>query len=146
MYHSVILHRSFDAERVNEIVNHPEVRPLAGGDGKSWIDMTRVVTDQQCYTLLGPHGGFCFTWTAPQTYEVHAFILPAGRGKAAYRLGMMCRDYMESVGTLQLWARIGRGMDHVRHLTVTCGFKRCGVLLSDGSTYDLYNWRPECRQ
>ena len=146
MYHSVILHRSFDAERVNAIVNHPEVRPLAGGDGKSWIDMTKAVGDPQNYTLLGPHGGFCFVWTAPDTYEVHAFILPEGRGKAAYRLGMMCRNYMESIGTLQLWARVGHGMGHVRHLAVTCGFSRCGTLTLDGCVYELYQWRKPCPQ
>lgn len=143
------LWRSFDAERVNFIVNHPTVRPWCGGDPEVPLDMSGAVTNLKNYTLLGKHGGFLFVWTAPATYEVHVFIMPLGRGKAAYQLARDAKAYMIGIGAEHLWARIAPGAENVRHLTVSNGFRRCGTDVLDVGTgpvtYDLYNWRTECR-
>ena len=78
-----MIHRSFDPERANKLINHPAVRPFVGGDGESYLDLTAIIEDRKNYLLLGPHGGFLATWSAPNTYEIHTFILPEGRGQAA---------------------------------------------------------------
>lgn len=70
-----------DAAHLNALVNHPSVRPTCGGDGKSQLDLTPVLANKKNHVFAWDHGAFLFVWTAPQTYEVHAMILPEGRGR-----------------------------------------------------------------
>lgn len=140
--------RSFDGERLNAIVNHPAVRPGVGGDGESWLDLAPVVANHENYALLGPHGGFLATWTAPRTYEVHTFILPEGRGKAAYDLAQEFLSHMTAEGAEMIWTRVARTAPHVRRFTLRAGFEPCGQQVCDfggGPTeYELFRWRSPC--
>ena len=142
--------RSFDAELVNSIVNDPSVRPHVGGDGTSYIDLTAIVEDDKNHAILGPHGGFLCTWSAPETYEIHTFILPDGRGPEAAALALATRDYLEGIGATHLWTRVEKTMENVRKFTLAAGFKPCGeqtLDLGGGPTaYELFNWRPSCQQ
>lgn len=140
-----MLSRSFDAERLNWIVNHPTVRPFVGGNTFEPLDLTHLVADEKNYALLGDHGGFLCTWTAPGTYEVHTFILPEGRGKPAYRLAKEGVSFMADIGAEHLWTRVPRALEHVRRFTLAASFKPCGSQELDLGigpvTYDLFNWK-----
>lgn len=140
-----MIERSFDADRINELVNHPTIRPYVGGDGKSHLDLTATVTNLQNYWLLGPHGGFGYIWTAPDTYEIHTFILPEGRGREAYRLAQESLKFMKSQGATHLWTRVDPEAANVRRFTLSAGLKPAGhntVDLGGGPvTYDLFHWR-----
>lgn len=142
--------RTFDAEFVNRIVNDPTVRPFVGGDGESYIDLTAAVSDDKNHAMMGGHGGFLCTWSAPGTYEIHTFILPEGRGAAAIALALETRAYLESIGATHLWTRVDKTMGNVRKFTLAAGFKPCGeqtLDLGGGPTaYELFNWRPSCQQ
>ncbi len=143
-----MIQRTFDAAILNEIVNHPEVRPTCGGDGESWIDLTEAVAEPKNHAVLWEHGCFFFGWSAPQTYEVHIFILPEGRGKQSYRIASEGIAYIVNQGADHLWARIAKNMPHLRHYTASAGFKPCGTdtidLGAGPVAYDLYQWRKQC--
>lgn len=145
-----MMERCFDADRINALVNDPSIRPHVGGDGKSWLDLSAAVADEQNVFLLGEHGGFAFTWSAPRTYEVHTFILPAGRGKWARAAARFARDLMEADYADHLWTRVAPEAANVRAFTLLNGFKPAGqhtIDLGGGPvTYDLFDWRPECPQ
>lgn len=140
-----MIQRSFDGELLNAIVNDPAVRPDVGGDGESWLDLTPVSGDEKNYLLLGAAGGFLATWTAPETYEIHTFILPRGRGQQAFELAREGLDYMIANGATHLWTRVERKARHTRIFTLRAGFKPCGEQLLDFGggpvLYDLFSWR-----
>jgi hypothetical protein len=140
-----LIQRSFDCARVNELVNHPTIRPYIGGDGKTALDLTGAVMDLQNFFLCGPNGGFLVIWSAPQTYEIHTFILPEGRGREAYQLARAGRDFMVEQGATHLWTRVHPDARNVRRFTLSAGFKPAGehtIDLGFGPvTYDLFDWR-----
>lgn len=141
-----MIRRTFDAERVNYLVNHPAVRPFIGGDGKSEMDLSEAVGDDQNHFLDGDHGGFACCWSAPGTYEIHTFVLPEGRGEWAYRFALSGRDYMTRIGATHLWTRVHPDARNVRRFTLAAGFKAAGqhrIDAGDGPVvYDLFDWRP----
>ena len=140
--------RSFDADLLNDLVNHPTVRPFVGGDPTVYLDLSALIADDKNYALLGPHGGFFFTWSAPGTYEIHTFILPEGRGPQARDLALEARAYMATQGANHLWTRVERGAENVRKFTLAGGLIPCGEQVLDlgagPTTYDLFHWRTEC--
>jgi RimJ/RimL family protein N-acetyltransferase len=142
-----VIQRSFDATRVNELVNHPSIRPHIGGDPEAELDLSAAVADRGNIFLLGEHGGFAFIWTAPHTYEVHTFILPEGRGQPALTLALLARSAMADLWEAEhLWTRVHPDAANVRAFTLKAGFKPAGSQTLDlGAgpvTYDLFNWRP----
>lgn len=140
--------RSFDAPYLNTIINDPSIRPHIGGDPEIPLDLTDLVADLKNYMLVGKHGGFAFTWTAPETYEVHTFILPEGRGQAALDLAKRALAYMKAEGATHIWTRVERGAENVRRFTIAGGLEPCGEQVLDlGAgpvTYELFNWRSRC--
>lgn len=138
--------RSFDADRLNALVNHPSVRPFVGGDGESEIDLSAVVADEKNVCLLDDHGGFLLTWSAPDTYEIHTFILPEGRGRAAYANAQeMLATMKGEFHARHLWTRVQHDHDNVRRFTIANGLEPCGSQTCDFGggpvLYDLFHWR-----
>lgn len=141
-----MLARSFDADLINSIVNHPEVRPYVGGDLNQPIDLSAAIEQPQNVFLMGEHGGFALSWCAPRIYEVHTFILPSGRGRwglsaTQYGIATMRDDYQAE----RLWTRVAGDHLHTRMFTRAAGMKPAGEMTFDlgaGPTlYRLYEWR-----
>jgi hypothetical protein len=147
---TVALERTFDADRLNALANHPAVRPTCGGDGESPIDLTPFVNDRHNHAVAWNNGAFLFGWSAPQTYEVHIMVRPEGRGSAAYQMAPFGIAYMLNLGMERLWARVSKDARALRHYTRAAGFKRCGQHVLDIGfgpvTYDLYQWKKRCLQ
>lgn len=143
-----MIERSFDVERMNYLINHPSIRPFVGGDPETELDISALVENKDNHMLLGEHGGVAATWTAPDTYEVHTFVLPEGRKGWALEFVLKCRNYLEELGTEQIWTRVPRDADNVRKFTLAAGFKPCGEQTLDLGVgpvlYDLFNWRRKC--
>lgn len=139
------IQRHFDALRLNQLANHPDIRPTCGGDGKSPLDLGPFVADPRNHAVVWDRGAFMFQWSAPQTYEVHIMVEPEGRGRNAYRMALAGIAYIVAHGAERLWARIAQGMKALRHYTVAAGFTHCGTDTLDIGfgpvTYDLYQWK-----
>lgn len=142
--------RSFDADRINELVNHPAIRPFVGGDIETVLDLTNAVQDDANHFLTGEHGGFACTWSAPLTYEIHTFVLPEGRGRWAFEFARAGRNYMVGIGATHLWTRVHPDAANVRRFTLAAEFKPAGthrIDLGGGPViYDLFDWRSPCPQ
>lgn len=93
-----------DAERINAVANHPEIRPFIGpGDA---LDMSEAVSRPENWFLMGEHGGFALIWSAPKVYEVHTFIKRSGRGRWAYKAAADMIAFATDSGAAMLWTRI----------------------------------------
>lgn len=145
---SAALCRQFDPERLNELANHPSIRPTCGGDGKSFIDFSAFVADHKNHAVIWDHGAFLFGWSAPRTYEVHMMVLPEGRGRAAYHMAAEGIAYIERFGAERLWARVDKNFPALRHYVAHAGFTRCGTDILDIGfgpvAYDLYQREKPC--
>jgi len=142
-----VIARSFDVDRLNYLVNHPTIRPTAGGDGESYLDFTPLMGPENHF-LAGEHGGHFFHWSSPDTYEVHIFILPEGRGKWAAGFVQDGLQYARDIGVRQLWARVSTRL--MRMFTIRAGFEYRGDRTFDFGSgpelYSLYDWRNPCPQ
>jgi len=77
-----MIHRSFDAQFFNRVVNDPAVHRYASlGLISGPLDVTELVLDPNNYLLATEHGGFLGIDRGNGTYEVHTMFLPEGRGK-----------------------------------------------------------------
>lgn len=137
-----------DAGLIDHYVNHPDIRPFIGGTGPLVIGKLMIAPN---VALIGEHGGFLLSWTAPGTYEIHTVITPEGRGQWAFEWAARSIDYMESIGADHLWTRIHPDHRHTAIFTRKMGLKPCGSVLTDFGdgpvAYNLYNWRkPPCQQ
>lgn len=87
------LHRETTPERINALVNHPEVRPwVAPGAGE--IDVSAQVLNPNNILLMGEHGCCAFLKLLPGIYEVHTQVLPSGRGAWTQELLRSCFYWM----------------------------------------------------
>lgn len=85
--------REFSAERLNAIVNHPDVRPWVGG-GAGILDLSSIVSDLRNYLLMTEGGGFLFVMQEPGVYEVHSQFLPDHRGEGVITAANDAAYYM----------------------------------------------------
>ncbi len=73
-----MLKRTLDAQHVNRVLNHPEVRPGLGGSDP--LDATDLLNNPANIALFNELGGFIFTPLDADLYEVHTQFVPEGRG------------------------------------------------------------------
>jgi hypothetical protein len=133
---------------VNELANHPSIRPTCGGDGKSTLDLAPFLDNPLNRAFIWDLGCFLFQWSAPETFEVHAMILPEGRGPEGYRMAGEGIAYIVGEGAERLWARVEKGDNALRHYTTQAGFTACGTASYDMGfgpvECDLYQWKKPC--
>ncbi len=72
-----------DPAILNGFANHPEILPDLGGKE---LDLSPGVNGSNVF-LFGEHGGICWVWSAPGTYEAHVMMTRAGRGLWGVRAG-----------------------------------------------------------
>ena len=136
-----------DAEIVNGFANHPDIRPDIGGVGR--LDLTSAVQEPNVF-LFGEHGGFCLSWSAPETYEVHTMITREGRGRWAIEAARSAIEQMIERGARQMWTRVHPEARHTAMFTRIMGFREWGTNtldIGDGPiAWRIFNWRHECQQ
>jgi len=134
-----MLERCFDADRINAVVNDPAVRPHVGAPDAGDLDVSELIARPEHWFLMGDHGGFMLGWSAPETREVHTFILPEGRGKWADAARTAMIDYARSNGTQRLWTKIAENDRHVIRYARHGGMQFTGdVLETFGKPYRIY--------
>lgn len=72
--------RDYDARSLNQVLNHPDVRPFVADEADGVLDLTKAVENQRNILLMGRWGGCFCLYLQPGVYEVHTQILPDGRG------------------------------------------------------------------
>lgn len=118
------IERHTDAKRINEIVNHPAVRPWTNELGKGVIDMTKDISNPKHILLMGEHGGIIFYEIMHGLYEAHTQVLPEGRGEWAKQLVDACAEWMFTRTTaFELMTRVPVGHRSAKALTLYTGMK-----------------------
>ena len=79
--------RSFDAERLNEILNIPEVHKWAALPDQKELDVTPLIENRDNYLLMAEDksGGILFEKKEVGMYEVHTQFDPKSRGTGPVR-------------------------------------------------------------
>lgn len=100
----VAIWRAEDAARLNEIANHPDVRPLIGLADGGPLDFGAFALDRRNVIIEFALGAFVFEALGDCRYELHTMILPEGRGapvlpaaQAAFRWLFVHTDAAEIV-------------------------------------------------
>ena len=145
-----MIKRSFDAERLNDIVNHPAVRPWVCGVYPDYIDLTEIVANRDNYLLETESGMFLMLKKESGTYEIHTQFLPEGAGAAlpAAREGL---NYMFTKTPCErLTTSIPVGNKHAKLLALRMGFTYQGnhgewLLFGNMVPLELYTLNKENR-
>jgi hypothetical protein len=134
-----MLERSFDTGRINEVVNHPEVRPFVGPVSYGELDVAPVVAKQEDWFLMGDHGGFLLSWSAPKVREIHTFVLPEGRGRWAADARTAMLAYARENGTRTLWTKIDPAHRHTVQFARRGGMQFTEEVINTlGTPYQIY--------
>lgn len=86
--------REYAAERINAIVNHPDVRPWVGYAELGPIDLTQTIANPDNIFLMAEGGGFICVFQEPGIWEVHSQFLPEHRGENALKSAQDGMRYM----------------------------------------------------
>lgn len=119
-----MIHRDFDAARINEILNDPTVRGDVAGKDEGRLDLTKSMENTNNVVLLGDHGGCVLIKIALGVYEVHTQCLREGRGAWAYQLTEAVTRWMfTNTDCYEIVTRIPRKHLAARHLAIRTGLK-----------------------
>lgn len=134
-----MLARSHDVERINAVVNDPQVRPHVGAPDYGDLDVSAAVANSDHWFLMGEHGGFMLEYVDPDAREVHTFILPSGRGKWANDARQAMLGYAKTNGAKVLWTKISPSDKHVIRYALQGGMQFTGdVVELFGKPYRIY--------
>jgi hypothetical protein len=102
--------RTLDGTFLEEVANHPDVRPWIGG--KDHFNARQIVANPDHVTLQFDGGGFVFCKIAEGLYEAHTLFLPEHRGKDAVRCLREALRYMFTATECQeILTRVPDGND-----------------------------------
>jgi len=123
MMTAIAIERHTDAERLNEVANHPSVYPWVKGRTIGRLDLSEPVANPANVLLMGEHGGMFFMHLQPGLYEAHILVLPGGRGEWAERLVHSCLHWMFCrTDAVEIMARCPRGNVAVKALARGTGW------------------------
>jgi len=126
-YGGTMIERSFDAEFLNSVLNHPEVYPWVCGEMSGPFDFTEIVKNPEHYVLRSEHGAFLVIHTGEGIYDVHTQFLPEGRG-TALAAGKEAIEYMRAHSDFkELTTMVPDGNSPAKRLAENAGFKSVGV-------------------
>jgi hypothetical protein len=89
-----LVDRSYDATKINAIINDPSVFPLISIPGIETLDVSNLLADERNVLLMAEGGGILFCWHEPCTYEVHTAFLEGFRGRHAIRASKAAYRWM----------------------------------------------------
>lgn len=131
--------RTYSADRANEVINDPSVRPYVGPEEMGELDLTPLLDDPMNWCMMGEHGGFLLTWSSPHAHEVHTFILPEGRGAWAREAARDGLVYARENGDKMLWTKIA-DQPHVALYAKAMGMEPTGeTVVTFGKPYAIYS-------
>jgi hypothetical protein len=124
MSEEVLIKRDFTAERLNAVLNHPDVRPDVAEMGEGELDLTKAVENKNNVLLMGDFGGFFSVRIMPGVYEVHTQILPGGRGAWAFEAARVASHWMFThTDAFEIVTRVPRGHMGAKALATSMGMR-----------------------
>lgn len=118
-----MIRRTLNADEIDALLNHPDIRPTIGGEGYLNCDM--LIEDRRNIFLVADGGGACFAWRGPGIYEGHSFF--TARGKEAVSLGKQMLSVMSDQAKM-VWGTTPERLRHVRMFNRLIGFKSLGMI------------------
>ncbi len=121
---SVHIERQFDAERLNNVLNHESVYQFVHGAPVGKMDLTAVAQDHANVVLMGEHGGMIFNPIQAGIWEAHTHVVPEGRGKWAVGMATECLKWMFCrTNALEIITRLPKGNIRAKALARRFGFR-----------------------
>lgn len=119
-----MLRRTMDATFLNEVANHPDVRPFLGG-GEAPIDLDPWAANPENYLIEAPgKGGWFLRPVMPGTYDLHTLFLPDHRGSVYFRLAREALRYMfTETDCLEIVTQCPDDNPGARFAAATMGFR-----------------------
>lgn len=140
--------REFDAKRLNEIANHPDVRGDVADTQYGALDLTDRVANKDNILLVGEHGCIFFARFMPGIYECHTLTLPDGRGRWVFGFTKACAAWMFTKSdAYEIGTRIPTSHHAARYLAVMTGMthdftRQLGtVWRGQREAVDIYSFR-----
>lgn len=114
--------RTLDATYLNEVSNHPDVRPWLKGEGP--VDLTALVADPANITLQYEGGGWFLQNLGGCVYEVHSMFTPESRGRHVAKCLAEALEYVfVETDAVKLVTRLPKGNVNARSLGQMAGFR-----------------------
>ena len=115
--------RDVSGTKINEIVNHPEVRPWVGL-GEDYLDLTPVAQNNNNIVLVGDWGGIIFYYLQFGMYECHTQAMPEGRGAWIDRFCTEAARWMFTrTPCFEIMTRVPKPHISAKHLAMAHGFR-----------------------
>lgn len=76
-----MIKRTYNADFINSVINHPSVRE--GAEVKGVLDASATIANLRNFVLVNEFGGFVVIKLMDGLYECHTQFLPEGRGQLA---------------------------------------------------------------
>jgi hypothetical protein len=120
----IALQRETTAARINQVLNHPDVRPWVADASEGVLDISPAVANRNNVLLLGEHGGCMFFKLLDGFYEVHTQVLPAGRGPWTSRMIASCFHHMfTKTDAIEILTRVPATHTTAKAKTLSVGAK-----------------------
>lgn len=118
-----MIKRTFDPTFLNEVCNHPEVKPWVTLNDE-FVDVTELLKNPRNVALVTDGGGFICVWQEPGVYEVHTQFLPDYRGAAALQAAREGFDWMFLRTDAEIiQTRVAYSNEKADKFTQLCGFQ-----------------------
>lgn len=131
-----MIRRTFDTAEINELINHPDIRPTVGGEGD--LDAAALLADRRNICLVDEGGGAIFAWRGPGVFEGHSFFRV--RGREAIRLGKQFLSAVSDAADL-VWGLTPESLRHVRWFNRQVGFRSRGMMETPDGRCELFEMR-----
>lgn len=145
--------RTMNWRDLEDVANHPEVRPYLGGEGEIGLRDLILKPSTFAFTLQTPEGpapimgGFLVHWSSDGVYEVHSMFYPGSPYRDIVRFMRSCIQHMfVETDCVTLTTKMPRPVNKRIHaLGWAAGFHE--VFTSEGYSYQnipLDRWACSC--
>lgn len=121
-----MIERTHDATFLNQVINHPEVRPWMGEPDAGELDLGPLLTSGYAFGIVEPEcGGFVVIYQGGEDYEIHTMFLPEKRGPIAMNAAREAVDYIFDITDCErLYTQLPNGNGPAKFLAIRMGMVR----------------------
>jgi len=117
--------RTLDVDLVNEIANHPDVRPFLGGFPGTFADLGPLMVSPGTLTYWMPGAAFVLPSIGDGVYLAHSLFLPEARRYSRRAMRETAQSVFEA-GAKEIWTMVAETNKAAMALTRLGGFSQIG--------------------